>query len=161
MRKKNPFILTAASACFIFLFFQLPANKVWLKKKIFHYWDEYQVQKNNLDPEARMEASFGSTYTASKAISSFFEYRGIQNKVLVLIPPTAYFQSMGNNFTVPEPAVFYYFTGLKTISVESKDAENANWIVRSQKDLLIFDSVANHQVLLDSITAFKKFMKAP
>src|SRR5437868_14888841 len=100
MRIKNTIILTFISAGLIFLFFLLPANKRWLNGFIFRYWNEYRVQKNDLDLAARMKAGYGGVYTVSKTISSFFERKGIRDTALALLPPTAYFKSQGMKITI-------------------------------------------------------------
>ena len=61
---------------------------------------------------------------------------------------------MGIAYHVPEPAIFYYYTGLKTTWANSKQASKANWYVRAVNGKLVMDSVKNNQDLSDSIKAF-------
>src|SRR5690349_18863697 len=122
-------ILTAASLLILLVFYLLPANRSWVDDKIFPYYNEFQSQSSNLDIEARKEMRYRNDYRYSKKIADFFDTKGMKKEVLVLIPPTEYFKSKGIQFHVPEPAVVYYYTGLKTVWVNSKEAVNANWFV--------------------------------
>jgi hypothetical protein len=58
---------------------------------------------------------------------------------------------------VPEPAVFYYYTGLRTIWANSPEASKANWYITAQNGGLVFDSVINQQALRDTIASFNKY----
>jgi hypothetical protein len=121
------------------------------------YWDDFKEQKLNLDLEERKLARFQTDYLFAKNVTGFFEKRGVAGKVLVLMPPTEYFKANNLEIHVPEPAVFYYFTGLKTIWANSPEASKANWFISAKNGGLVFDSVANKQVLLDTIAAFNKY----
>jgi hypothetical protein len=138
------------------LFFVLPQNREWMAQRVLAYWNDFRKQKN-LNPEHRKIERYGTEYTYSKRIAGFFRQKGIEKNVLVLFPPTAYFKSKGIDYHVPEPAVFYYFTGLKTIWVDSRDAIKANWVVRVDSTQMVIDSVLNTAMLADTIQAFKKF----
>ena len=138
-------------------FFLLPRNQKWLEDRIFPYWYDFQNQKNNLDIEHRKIKRYGSAYTYSKFIADFFDKKGIKKNVLVLIPPTAYFKKNGIDYDVPEPSVFYYYTGLKTVWINSKEAINADWFVSADSGQIIIDSSYDRNSLLDTIKAFKKF----
>ncbi|WP_315821984.1 hypothetical protein [Paraflavitalea speifideaquila] len=76
--------------------------------------------------------------------------------MLVLMPPSNYFHKMGIKYHVPEPAVFYYYTGLKTIWANSKEAVQANWFVRVYQGEIIVDSVTDKKKLQDTIGVFQK-----
>lgn len=154
MHKKR-FILFIISLVLIVGFFLLPQNRTW-SKAVLSYGRDFQNQQNHLDRETRMRRRFGNDYTFSKDIANSFDRKGIKNKVLVLMPPTTYFMKMGIKYHVPEPAVFYYYTGLKTIWANSREAINAGWYVRVNAGKIIIDSVANKKDLQDTIVAFQK-----
>jgi hypothetical protein len=151
------FILLVAAVVALLIFFGLEPNKLWLNQRIMPYWDDFKEQKLNLDPEERKLARYQTDYLFAKNITGFFEKRGIADKALVLIPPTDYFKANGLEIHVPEPAVFYYFTGLKTIWANSPEASKANWFISIKGGGFVFDSVSNKQVLLDTIAAFNKY----
>jgi hypothetical protein len=151
------FILLVAAVVTLLIFFGLEPNKLWLNQRIMPYWDDFKEQKLNLDLEERKLARFQTDYLFAKNVTGFFEKRGVAGKVLVLMPPTEYFKANNLEIHVPEPAVFYYFTGLKTIWANSPEASKANWFISAKNGGLVFDSVANKQVLLDTIAAFNKY----
>lgn len=153
--QKKPLILTFISIALITVFFLLPRNNRWART-VYAYWTDYKWQRNNTDIESRMAKRFGNNYAFSKQIADMFEQRGTKEQVLVLMPPSNYFTKMGVQYHVPEPAVFYYYTGLKTIWANSNDAIKANWYVHAKDNLLVVDSVINENAFRDTIAAYKK-----
>jgi len=151
------FILLVAAVISLLIFFGLEPNKLWLNQRIMPYWDDFKEQKLNLDLEERKMARYQTDYLLAKNVTGFFQKRGSVDKVLVLMPPTDYFKANNLDIHVPEPAVFYYFTGLKTIWANSPEASKANWFVSVKNGGLVFDTVTNKQILLDTIAAFNKY----
>ena len=149
------FILLALSVLMVAGFFLLPQNSEWLGDRILPYWSDLQKQKNHLGLEERKVDRYGNSYTYSKFIDNFFEKKDLKKNALVLVPPTSYFAAHGLKYHVPEPAVFYYFTGLKTLWVNSPEATKANWYVRAAQGKIIIDSASSH--LSDSIKAWLKY----
>jgi hypothetical protein len=156
MKLRKQIILFLGSILLIVLFFLLPRNHTWMTNRALAYWKDFNFQRKHLDPEYRRTKRYEASYTYCKQIAAYFERKGLKQKVLVLLPPSAYFKSKGLNFHVPEPAVFYYYTGLKTVWVNSADASKANWIV-SFKDIIRIDSVENKKMIEDTIAAYKKY----
>ncbi|WP_205511215.1 hypothetical protein [Longitalea arenae] len=151
------FILLVTSIMALLIFFGLTPNKFWFDQRIMPYWEDFKEQKLNLDLEERKLARYQTDYLFAKNVAGFFEKRGSADKVLVLVPPTDYFNAHGLNIHVPEPAVFYYFSGLKTIWANSPEASKANWYITAKGGGLMFDTVTNKQALLDTIAAFNKY----
>lgn len=147
--------LLFSSIIVLALFFLLPRNRQWIGI-LTGYWKNLPAQKASLGLEARMKLRFGNSYTYSKDIADSLKKRTPGPDAVVLMPPTSYFRKMGLTYHVPEPAVFYYFTGSKTIWANSKDAINANWYVRVHDGKIILDSVTDRKALQDTITEFKK-----
>jgi hypothetical protein len=139
------------------VFFGIEPNKLWLNQRIMPYWEDFKEQKLNLDLEERKLARYQTDYLFAKNVTGFFEKRGNADKVLLLVPPSDYFVANGLQIHVPEPAVFYYFTGLKTIWANSPEASKANWYITAKNGGIAFDSVTNKQALQDTIAAFNKF----
>ena len=151
------FILLVAAVISMLIFFGIEPNKLWFTQRIMPYWEDFKEQKLNLDLEERKLARYQTDYLFAKNVTGFFEKRGNANEVLLLVPPSDYFVANGLQIHVPEPAVFYYMTGLKTIWANSPEANKANWVLTAKNGGLGFDSVINKQVLQDTIAAFKKF----
>ncbi len=108
-----------------------------------------------MSKEARLNKRFGNEYIYSKSIAENMRKNG-QQKALLLMPPSNYFTNAGMKYHVPEPAVFYYFTGIKTVWAESKDAINAEFYIHVRDGQLLIARGNDKAALQDSITAFKK-----
>jgi hypothetical protein len=107
--------------------------------------------------EQRMADRFEGDYTYSKQIADFFERKKNKSSALVLIPPSDYFKQNGMTYHVPEPAVFYYYTGLKTLWPNSSNATEANWYVRVSNGKILVDTVTNKHSFIDTLAVYKKF----
>jgi hypothetical protein len=135
-------------------FFLLPRNRQWAGT-VFSYWNDFKRQKNRLDIETRMRDRFRSHYIISKNIADSLRQR-TQADALVLMPPNSYFKKMGVDYYVPVPPEFYYFTGVKTIWANSRDAITAGYYVRVSNGKVIVETVTNRKALQDTINAFQK-----
>ena len=154
---KNSIVLTFASLLLLLWFFLLPKNREWFNQRIIGYWNDFTVQKDRPDIEHRKVKRWEESYTFSKQISDFFSNNHNRDSVLVLIPPSAYFRERNIDYHVPEPAVFYYYTGLKTTWINSAEALKVNWMVTGNNGSLKLVPVSDKKVLSDSINAFKKY----
>lgn len=152
---KKPLILSFVGIALITVFFLIPRNRKWASL-VHSYWTDFQLQRNNTDIETRMRSRFGNNYVYSKKIAGILERKGLKQQALVLMPPSSYFTKMGFKYHVPEPAVFYYYTGLKTIWANSKDAIKADWYVRVHGNEILVDSVIDKKAFLDTILVFNK-----
>jgi hypothetical protein len=103
-----------------------------------------------------MQYRFDSDYIYSKQIALLLEKKGVEKTALALMPPTNYFKAKHINYHVPEPVVFYYFTGIKTLWGNNSNAAEANWYVHVHEGRLVIDSVTNRQSLQDTIAMYKK-----
>ena len=154
---KKTILLTFISVSLLYLFLQFPRNDEWFDKRILAYWSDFRTQKNHSSIEERKIKRWKTSYTVSKDIAAFFAKKGNMKTVLVLIPPAAYFTEKGIDYDVPEPAVFYYYTGLRTTWFNSQTASNANWMVTANKGQYQIVPVIDKKVLVDSINVFKKY----
>lgn len=154
---RNSIVLTFASVLLLVWFCLLPHNRQWFNQRIIGYWNDFLIQKNDLNTEHRKIKRWEESYATSKQIADFFSREQDIDSVLVLIPPPSYFTQRKLYYPVPEPAVFYYYTGLKTTWAKSSEASKANWLVTVDNGSLKFVHVSNRQMVLDSIDAFKKY----
>lgn len=138
-------------------FFTLPPYHEWMNDRIIAYYHDFTWQKNKMGITQRMTDRFEGDYTHSKEIAFFFEKKKNKQNALVLLPPTDYFDQHGIEYHVPEPIVFYYFTGLKTLWPNSTNATAANWYVRVSNGKIVVDSISNRKSFADTLTALKKF----
>lgn len=153
---KKSLILTGFSIVVIVLFFLLPRHSKWLDERIFPYYRNMVQQQDELDIEHRKQVRHGASYILSQLIAGHFKEKELSDSVLVLMPPAKYFSKNGIEYPVPEPAVFYYFTGIKTVWANSKIAEKANWFVTAKDGQIHFTRVNNKKLLQDTIQFFKR-----
>ena len=153
---KSIFLL-AMGIAILSLFFLLPLNQDWMNRRLKGYWKDFTNQATRMKPEQRKVSRYGNAYVYSKQISNYFLQKNIHDRVLVLMPPESYFKKYGLHFPVPEPAVFYYYSGLKTVWPRSSDANKANYCVGMRSGLMVIDSLPDQKSLMDSIAVFKKY----
>ena len=109
----------------IVLFFTIPFNNNWLYKKILN--NNFLVEIEHMDIESRNIIRFGYSYTVYEDISNIIPHK--VNSV-VLLPPNEYIKARQvNDLTMPEPALFYYFTGIRSVGAGDPDVKQANWVM--------------------------------
>lgn len=153
-RKKQ--LLSVIAIALLLGFFLLPANREWARR-VIGYYNDFPSEQKHLDREYRMNLRFGNSYKVSKQIADHVAANDKSGKALVLIPTPAYFKKHRIDYEVPEPAVFYYYTGCKTIAPSSADAINANWYVHIDGQNITVDSVTDRKALQEMITALNKW----
>jgi hypothetical protein len=154
--RRKQLILCFASVLALVLFFLLPPNKTWFRETVIDYWKAFTWQRKNLDLEHRRVLRYDSSYIYSKQIAAFFQQKGNDPHALVLVPGTRYFEQYHIHYRVPEPVVFYYFTGLTTIRPADSGSAAANWYVNVKDGRLIVDSVGDPAAWPGMIQALKK-----
>ena len=141
-------------AC-LFLFFLLPKNREWFNDRVIVYFNDFRTQRYQLNLEQRKVKRWGSSYTVSMEIAGLVLKNGDLKKAIVLIPPTEYFKKRNVDYPVPEPAVFYYYTGLKSVYINSENILEANWLVTANQGHVIVIAIKDKKGLSDSISNIK------
>jgi hypothetical protein len=139
----------------------LPENREWLTERPVVYWRDFRKNKHHLSLEYRKIRRWGNEYVVSRQIANNFIKKGNTKDVLILLPPDAYFKRFGVDYIVPEPAVFYYYTGLRSVWPYSGQSGEANWILSIRKGLLELIPVTDKKQLADSIASFRKYVSGP
>ena len=154
---RTKIVLTLLSALLLVGFLVLPKNRQWFNQTIIGYWNDFLVQKDKTGVEQRKVSRWKNSYTVSKNIALFFAGDSGRSHALILIPPSAYFTERQVKYPVPEPAVFYYYTGIRTTWINSPEALKANWMVVADKGSFKLVRVRDKKALQDSIRVFKKY----
>ena len=154
---KKTILLTFISTSVLYLFFQFPRNNEWFTKRILAYWNDFNTQKKHPGIEERKKKRWETSYTVSKQIAGFFAKNQKAKNAIVLIPPSGYFKERGIDYDVPEPSVFYYYTGLRTTWINSPVASQAGWMIIADKGRYQIIQVTDKKVLTDSIDFFKRY----
>ncbi len=123
-------VLLAISILSIVFVFSTDAYHEWMFVKILGPGFSILDQASNVTLEHRMAARFGISYSIYRNIRTTIT-RMEPNNATVLLPPKGYLKDrkLAVAFEIVEPAVFYYFTGLNGVDVNSPDLSRAGWAV--------------------------------
>lgn len=149
-------LLAAASVLSIIIFLSIPFYGNWFNKRIMLPLNEISEQSLYMEPEARMEQRFGSSYTISRKVGEYLDARNAANDY-VLLPPKDFVKEVGADYSVPEPVIFYYYTGKKAKWANSPGAEKSRYVVYYQqgKLQLLYVTEENIQRYIDFFRRYK------
>ncbi|HEY4285651.1 MAG TPA: hypothetical protein VGN00_01015 [Puia sp.] len=155
------FLLTLAACLLVFLVLNAGYYSEWFNGKPRQYWFDFLKEKNDpADEVAIKKARYGIAYTISMKVREVVEKRKMPNAVILFEPNSYYRDSLHvyNAIRAPEPAVFYYYTGLEGVWTNSPDVKKANFIVRYSKAKgVTLDEIRSPQQLEQILASFKKY----
>jgi hypothetical protein len=149
-RNKKQWLLFLLSAVVLVLFFLLPRNQSWFRDRVVAYSEDFLIQRKHTDPEYRKRYRWTDGYHYAKEIAGMVGNKNA-DPTLVLVPSTGWFKKKGISFPVPEPSVFYYYTGLRTTQPGSTVANKATLFVTVVEGMLKVQQVQSVEQL-DSVT---------
>jgi hypothetical protein len=79
---------------------------------------------------------------------------------VILFEPNSYYRDSLHiypNIRAPEPAVFYYYTGLQGVWTNSPDVTKANFLLRISKKGAGLDTIKSPQQLQEILARYKKY----
>ncbi len=154
------FNLFLTAVLVIIMYFMVPFYNEWLFGKIINTNNSIIDQAQNLGVQFRRQYRFGGTYITLMDMKRFLEKHNAKG-VKLLLPNNDYLRAINvPEFDMPEPAVFYYFTGINAVWANSPDVESANWVILITKKTDIRIMQVKSKPQLDSlITIYKKFIK--
>ncbi len=148
-------MLASLAAICLLIYTRIGYNKTWFAK-VAYYWNDFITQKDSdLTEEQIKEERWGPGYKISMQIKDLMAQRKVQHPVLLFEPNTYLEKTAG--FKMPEPIVFYYFTGIKAVWTNSRSVAEATHIVRFRKSRMYIDSIPSKEVLQQLITSYKAF----
>jgi len=154
------FILTICSFLLIVLVLNAGYYREWFQAKPVQYWSDFLKEKDDtLDAVGIMKSRYGVSYTISMRVKEVIEQRHIAHPVILFEPNSYYRDSLHiyPNVHAPEPAVFYYYTGLEGVWTNSPDVTKANFLVRITKKGVALDVIKTPQQLQQILASYKKF----
>ncbi len=154
------FILTLASFALVFIVLNFGYYGDWFQAKPAQYWSDLLKEKDDtLDNAGIMKARFGLPYTISLKVKDVVEKKKVAHPVILFEPNSYYRDSLHiyATFHAPEPAVFYYYTGLEGVWMNSPDVNKANFFLRVSKKGVNLDEIHNPQQLQQILNAYKKY----
>jgi hypothetical protein len=150
--------LLLASILCIMLIFSIPVYNDWLNARILAKGYSISDQFQNMGVEQRMLVRFSNSYRVYKNIQKTILSIDSKNPV-ILLPPLGYIKSgqADGSFELAEPAVFYYFTGIKAVNVGSPDVLRSSWIMCVQNKSIGLRKVPNRKFLDSMIRIFNTY----
>lgn len=130
--------LTLLSVVVIVVFFNLPFYKTWVKTRLFSEENNIATQFSQMSREERMINRFGNSYKVLKDLTANFHRLQTAEPVLLLPPQGFVNDKKVENLLIPEPAIFYYFTGYKAVWYDSPDVYRATLALEFASDDRIF-----------------------
>ncbi|HEY4063431.1 MAG TPA: hypothetical protein VGM30_16105 [Puia sp.] len=152
------FLLTVISFFLIFLVLNTGYYKEWFHAKPLLYWSDFQKEKEDTaDAVGIMKVRYGIIYTICLKIRQVVEQKKVARPVILFEPNSYYRDSLHMPLHVPEPAVFYYYTGLEGVWTNSPNVSQANFILRISKKGANLDAIRSPQELQRILASYKKF----
>lgn len=151
-------VLTIVSFLLITIVLNAGFYKVWFGDKPMKYWADFQNQKDDTATmENIMTGRFGISYTICMKIKAYVEKKHVVNPVILFEPNSYYRDSLHMQIRVPEPAVFYYYTGLKGVWTTSREVNKANYLVRISQKGVNLDQIKSPEQLQQILARYQKF----
>jgi hypothetical protein len=153
------FLLTLTACLLVFLVIKAGYYGEWFNEKPRQYWFDFLKERDNpRDEVAIKKVRYGISYTISMKVKEVVEKKKMSHAVILFEPNSYYRDSLKNAIRMPEPAVFYYYTGLEGVWTNSPDVNKANFIVRYSKAKgVTLDEIRSPQQLQQILAGFRKF----
>ncbi|HXD78160.1 MAG TPA: hypothetical protein VN616_10160 [Puia sp.] len=154
------FILTVISFLIVLVVINTGFYGDWFRTRPVKYWSDFLKEKDDtLTPEGIMKARYGITYTIAMSVKQVVEQRHISHPVILLEPNSYYRDSLHiyPNVRAPEPAVFYYYTGMEGVWINSPDTSKVNLLVRVSKKGVKLDIIHSPQERERILAYYRKY----
>ncbi len=121
--------LTLISILVIVLYFNIPFYNNWLNTNLLSpSFDIFALSKQT-EVEQRKINRYGYSYAIYSEMGRIFKEAKMDSPVL-LLPPDAFLKEQGvRDFATVEPAIYYYFTGMRGVWPNSPGVEKANAVI--------------------------------
>lgn len=150
--------LTLISILCIISYFSIPYYRNWAEDKFFAEGQGIEEQYPMLGLQQRMTYRFGKTYLMYLEIARMIRSTKDKNALLLMPRDSQLKEGKVRDFLSCEPAVFYYFTGLKSVFANSPAAKDVNWVVtieHNQPNLRRITTPELRKQLLDTYLKYK------
>jgi len=153
-------VLAVAASLLILFFFKTEFYGNWYDQRITESRERYESEAENTDVEYRKQYRYANQYAVAKEIERQVR-EAKDTAAVVLLPPNAYVEQNSPQviqyMRMPEPVVFYYYTGLKAVWTNSPEVNKANWALIIQNNNVQIARITPEQraSLLDMYKNFK------
>lgn len=152
------FILTVISFLLIFITLNEGYYKTWFEEKPIQYWTDFQTQKTDTSSiGGRMAARYGVGYSICMKVKEFVEKKKLVDPVILFEPNSYYRDSLHIPIKVPEPAVFYYYTGLTGVWMTSKDVKKARFLLQISNKGVNMEEIQSPAQLQQILAHYRNF----
>jgi hypothetical protein len=153
-------ILTVVSFLLVLLTVNAGYYSDWFKSRPVSYWNDFVKERSDtLDTEGIRKSRYGVPYVISMKVKEVVEKRNTPHPV-ILFEPNGYYRDSLHIYPkvkAPEPAVFYYYTGLEGVWINSPDAGKANYLVRVTKKGVMLDAIQTPEKLKQILDFYKHY----
>jgi hypothetical protein len=132
----------------------------WLRSKPLQYWSEFLKEKEDTASETTIKSQrYGVVYTISMRVLDAVRKKKVAHPVILFEPNSYYRDSLHiyPNLHAPEPALFYYYTGLEGVWTNSPNVNKATFLLRIWKKGAGLDSIRSPQQLQEILARYKKY----
>ena len=153
-------ILTIVSFLVILVTMNAGYYPTWIDAKPVSYWKDFLKEtEDTLDATGIMKSRYGISYLISMRVKEVIESKHVSNPVILFEPNSYYRDSLHiyPNVRAPEPAVFYYYTGLEGVWINSPDADKANFLVKVGKKGVSLDAIRTPEQRQQILAYYRKF----
>jgi hypothetical protein len=154
------FLLTLAAFAAIFLILNAGYYKDWFESKPEQYWSQFLKEKDDtLDQVGIMKERYGVAYTICLKVKEAVGKKKIAHPIILFEPNSFYRDSLHiySQVHAPEPAVFYYYTGLESVWTNSPNVSKANLFLRISKKGVNLDEIHTPEQLHRILDFYKKY----
>jgi hypothetical protein len=153
-------LLTVISALLVLIVVNAGYYGDWFQSKPLQYLSDFWKEKDDTSDEISIKKQrYGLAYTISMRVKEVVEKKKVAHPVILFEPNSYYRDSLHiyPNMHAPEPALFYYYTGLEGVWTNSPDVRKANFLVRVSKKGVSLDEIKTPAALQQILERYKKF----
>ena len=154
------FLLSIIAFLAILLVINLGYYQPWFQSKPAQYWSDFQKEIGDTSGETAIKTQrYGVTYAICLKVLNIMQKKNLAHPIILFEPNSYYRDSLHiyPNVRAPEPAVFYYYTGLEGVWTNSPNVTKANFLLRISKKGAGLDTIRSQQQLQDILARYKKY----
>lgn len=154
------FLLSVLALGVILLVLNFGYYQEWFRVKPLQYWSDFLKEKDDTAGENTIRTRrYGISYTISMRVLDAIRKKKMTNAVILFEPNSYYRDSLHiyPNVHAPEPALFYYYTGLEGVWTNSPNVGRANFLLRISRKGAALDTIRSPQQLQEILARYKKY----
>jgi len=151
-------LLTIISTSILLLLLAFGHYRDWFLDKPLDYWYGFCAEvRHPGSPEEVRRVRYGLPYTLSMKIQEAAKAGQLHDPVFLFEPNSFYHDSLHIDLRMPEPALFYYYTGLQGVWMNSPTVQKANYLVVIRKGEVKIEHIQTPRQLQEILTRYRSF----